>query len=142
MTDTDKLFCVLLVEDDPADAHLTRVAFNEARVLINLRHVEDGQAAMEDLLAGKEQRPNLILLDLNMPRMDGRTFLKRVKSHENLRRIPVVVLTTSDAESDIIASYDLGAAGFIVKPVEIEHFIHQVQQLEDYWVTLVRHPRY
>lgn len=142
MTDTDKLFCVLLVEDDPADAHLTRVAFNEARVLINLRHVEDGQAAMDDLLAGKEQRPNLILLDLNMPRMDGRTFLKRVKSHEHLRRIPVVVLTTSDAESDIIASYDLGAAGFIVKPVEIEHFIHQVQQLEDYWVTLVRHPQH
>lgn len=142
MTKINKLFCVLLVEDDPADAHLTRLAFEEARVLVNLRHVEDGQAAMDDLLAGKEQRPDLILLDLNMPRMDGRTFLKTVKSHADLRRIPVVVLTTSDAESDIVSSYDLGAAGFIVKPVEIDHFIHQVQQLEDYWITLVRRPQH
>jgi CheY-like chemotaxis protein len=141
MTVSNKPFCVLLVEDDPADAHLTRVAFNEARVLVNLRHVEDGQAGMDYLLNAREARPDLILLDLNMPRMDGRSFLKAIKSHESLRRIPVVVLTTSDAENDILASYDLGAAGFIVKPVEIEQFIQQVQQLEDYWISLVRRPQ-
>ncbi|MEI6414732.1 MAG: response regulator, partial [Pseudomonadota bacterium] len=80
------------------------------------------------------------LLDLNMPRMDGRKFLARLKTLDGLRRIPVVILTTSDAESDILASYDLGAAGFIVKPQDVDEFIENVRQLEDYWVSLVHLP--
>ncbi|WP_114418607.1 response regulator [Marinospirillum perlucidum] len=136
--------CILLVEDDPADAHLTRMAFEEGHVRVNLEHVENGEEALaylqgEGPYAGKDT-PDLVLLDLNMPRMDGREFLREVKKLDHLRAIPVVVLTTSDAESDIYASYDQGAAGFVVKPVSIDDFIHQIRKLEDYWFELVRRP--
>lgn len=144
MIDSDSLFRVLLVEDEPADAHLIRLAFEENKVLVNLRHVHDGVEAFNFLRreAGyvDEVQPDLILLDLNMPRMGGRQFLEKVKQDEALRHIPVVVLTTSDSESDILTSYNLGAAGYIVKPVDIDDFIRQVQTLEDYWITLVRKP--
>ncbi|SFX43845.1 response regulator [Marinospirillum alkaliphilum] len=137
-------FCVLLVEDDAADAHLTRMAFEEGRLLVDLQHALDGVDAFDYLHQqgrhSQAPRPDLILLDLNMPRMDGRSFLERIKQDEDFRQIPVVVLTTSEAESDILASYNLGAAGFIVKPVEIDLFIRQVQQLKDYWISLVRLP--
>ncbi len=137
-------FVVLLVEDEPADVHLTRLAFKEGRLLVDMHDVPDGVEALVFLQReGKYQeapRPDLILLDLNMPRMDGKTFLQRFKALEGLRRIPVVILTTSEAESDIVDSYDLGAAGFIVKPVDIDQFIASIQSLEEYWLTLVRRP--
>jgi CheY-like chemotaxis protein len=137
-------FVVLLVEDEPADVHLTRLAFKEGRLLVDVHDVSDGVEALAFLQReGAYQdapRPDLILLDLNMPRMDGKTFLQRFKTLEGLRRIPVVILTTSEAESDIVDSYDLGAAGFIVKPVDIDQFIASIQSLEEYWLTLVRRP--
>ncbi len=137
-------FVVLLVEDEPADVHLTRLAFKEGRLLVDVHDVPDGLEALAFLQReGQYQqapRPDLILLDLNMPRMDGKTFLKRFKALEALQRIPVVILTTSEAESDIVESYDLGAAGFIVKPVDIDQFIRSIQALEDYWLTLVKRP--
>ncbi|WP_252108199.1 MULTISPECIES: response regulator [unclassified Halomonas] len=137
-------FVVLLVEDEPADVHLTKMAFNEGQMMVELHDVGDGVEALEFLqhegVHGDAPRPDLILLDLNMPRMGGRAFLERVKSLDTLRQIPVVVLTTSEAESDIVASYDLGAAGFIVKPVDIEQFIASIRSLEDYWLALVRRP--
>lgn len=145
MIDSDSLFRVLLVEDEPADAHLIRLAFEENKVIVNLRHVLDGVEAFSFLRceAGyvNEAKPDLILLDLNMPRMGGRQFLEKIKQDEALRHIPVVVLTTSDSESDILTSYNLGAAGYIVKPVDVDEFIRQVQTLEDYWVALVRKPK-
>ena len=139
-----KLCTILLVEDDAADAHLTRMAFEEGRVRVDLQHVENGEEAFaylqgEGAYQGKP-KPDLILLDLNMPRMDGREFLREVKKQESFRATPIVVLTTSDAESDIYASYDQGAAGFIVKPVSVDDFVHQIQKLEDYWFELVKRP--
>ena len=137
-------FVVLLVEDEPADVHLTRLAFKEGRLLVDVHDVPDGVEALAFLQReGQYQeapRPDLILLDLNMPRMNGKAFLQRFRALEGLRRIPVVILTTSEAESDIVESYDLGAAGFIVKPVDIDQFIASIQSLEAYWLTLVRRP--
>jgi CheY-like chemotaxis protein len=139
-----KLCTILLVEDDAADAHLTRMAFEEGRVRVDLQHVENGEEAFAYLKGEgvyyNKPKPDLILLDLNMPRMDGRQFLREVKKLENFRAIPVVVLTTSDAESDIYASYDQGAAGFIVKPVSVDDFVHQIRKLEDYWFEFVKRP--
>ncbi|WP_417579904.1 response regulator [Nitrincola sp.] len=138
------LFRVLLVEDELADAHLIRLAFEENNLLVDLRHVNDGVEAFRFLRResgyAEETSPDLILLDLNMPRMNGLTFLEKIKQETAFRHIPVVVLTTSDSESDILRSYDLGASGYVVKPVDIDDFIHQVKTLEDYWITLVRHP--
>ncbi|WP_404472138.1 response regulator [Vreelandella venusta] len=137
-------FKVLLVEDEPADVHLTKMAFNEGKVLVDVHDVGDGVEALaflkQEAPYQDAPKPDLILLDLNMPRMDGKTFLKKFKTLEKLRQIPVVVLTTSEAESDVIDSYDLGASGFIVKPVDIDQFINAIQALEEYWLTLVRRP--
>jgi CheY-like chemotaxis protein len=135
-------FVVLLIEDEPADVHLTKMAFNESKVLVDVHDVGDGLEALAFLKKEKPYadapKPDLILLDLNMPRMDGREFLKHFKGLDSINRIPVVILTTSEAETDVVASYDLGASGFIVKPVDIEQFIGAIQTLEDYWLTLVR----
>lgn len=145
MPDNKYAFTVLLVEDEPADVHLTRMAFNEGRMLVNVENVSNGVEAMAFLQqTGDYQnatRPDLILLDLNMPRMDGKTFMKHFKQLGSLSRIPVIVLTTSEAENDIIESYDLGASGFIVKPVDIDQFISSIQTLEDYWLALVKRPQ-
>jgi len=142
MSDSD--FVVLLVEDEPADVHLTKMAFRESKVLVDVHDVGDGVEALEFLERKgpytNAPRPDLILLDLNMPRLDGKGFLERFKKLEAFRNIPVVILTTSDAETDVIASYDLGAKGFIVKPVDIEQFIAAIQTLENYWLTLVKRP--
>ena len=139
----DGPFVVLLVEDDPADAHLTRAAFRMGRFLIDLRHVFDGVEAFDYLRRRGDAfadapRPDLILLDLNMPRMDGREFLAEIKTDPDLCRIPVVVLTTSDVERDIAASYRLSAAGYVVKPVDMEQFCAVVGRLQDYWFSIVR----
>jgi CheY-like chemotaxis protein len=135
-------FVVLLIEDEPADVHLTKMAFNESKVLVDVHDVGDGLEALAFLKKEKPYadapKPDLILLDLNMPRMDGREFLKHFKGLDSINRIPVVILTTSEAETDVVASYDLGASGFIVKPIDIEQFIGAIQTLEDYWLTLVR----
>jgi len=139
-------FDILLVEDEPADAHLVRSALQEGRVFCKLHHVVDGIDALAFLRHQGEQyqsvpRPDMILLDLNMPRMNGGEFLAVVKADEALKAIPVVVLTTSDVERDIIASYHLGAAGYITKPVDMEQFIDAIRQVGDYWFVLTRLPK-
>ena len=145
ISDTAHPFDILLVEDEPADAHLVRSALKESRVLCNLHHVFDGVEALEFLhhqgaACAQAPRPDLILLDLNMPRMNGREFLAAVKDDVELKGIPVVVLTTSDVERDVVASYHLGAAGYITKPVDMEQFIDAVRQLGNYWFVLTRLP--
>lgn len=138
-------FHILLVEDDEGDAHLTRLALREGRLLAQVHHVYDGLEAL-DFLRGchvrhpQSPRPDLILLDLNMPRMDGREFLSAVKQDDDLRAIPVVVLTTSDVERDIDASYRRGASGYITKPVGMDQFIEAVRALDEYWFSVVRLP--
>ncbi|MGC2856878.1 response regulator [Novispirillum sp. DQ9] len=138
-------FNILLVEDDEGDAHLTRLALREGRLLAQVHHVYDGVEALAFLRGTHAKhadapRPDLILLDLNMPRMDGREFLTEVKRDEDLRSIPVVVLTTSDVERDIDASYRRGASGYITKPVGMDQFIDAVRALDDYWFSVVRLP--
>lgn len=137
---------VLLVEDEPADAHLVRLAFAEGQVPVDLHHVPDGVEAFAFLhregAYANVPRPDLILLDLNMPRMDGRQFLKKIKLDAALRSLPVVVLTTSDAERDLLDSYQHFAAGFIVKPVDVDDFIKLASGIGDYWVNIVRLPEH
>jgi len=145
MSDTRKLI-VLLVEDEPADAHLVRLAFEESKVLVDLHHVGDGVEAFAFLRRegayANMPTPELILLDLNMPRMDGRQFLQKIKVDAALHGLPVVVLTTSDAERDLLDSYNNFAAGFIVKPVDVDTFIKIVRGIGDYWVSIVRLPNH
>lgn len=138
-------FHILLVEDSQVDAHLTRAALEENRFAVSMHHVTDGIEALEYLRQQGQTfadglRPDLILLDLNMPRMNGREFLTAMKADPNLSDIPVVILTTSDVEQDVIASYKLGAAGYVTKPVDLEQFIHAINQLGNYWFKLVRVP--
>lgn len=143
---TDSLpFVILLAEDEPADAHLVKAALAENRILTDLHHVVDGREVLEFLRRegprfANAPRPDLILLDLNMPRMDGRECLAALKKDPVLHGIPVVILTTSEVERDIVASYNLGASGYIAKPVDIEQFIAAVRHLGDYWIKLVRLP--
>ena len=130
---------VLLVEDDPGDVLMTREAFEHNKVRNSLHVVGDGVEAMEFLRAGT--RPDLILLDLNLPRKDGREVLAEIKSDESLRSIPVVVLTTSEAEEDILRSYDLHANAYVTKPVDFDRFIDVIRQIDDFFVTVVKLPR-
>jgi chemotaxis family two-component system response regulator Rcp1 len=136
---------VLLVEDSPGDVRLTREALKEGKVRNNLSVVSDGVEAMEFLRReGKyadAPRPDIVLLDLNMPRKDGREVLAEMKSDENLKRIPVVILTTSEAEQDILRTYDLHANCYLTKPVDLEQFISIVKSVEDFWLTIVQLPR-
>ena len=141
-----KPFVILLAEDEPADAHLVKAALNEHRILAELQHVVDGREALDYLRRNGARfadapRPNLILLDLNMPRMDGREFLAAIKQDPDLRDIPVVILTTSEVERDVVASYNLGAAGYITKPVDVIQFMNAIRDLGDYWFELVRLPQ-
>ena len=140
----DNRLQVLLVEDEPADANLVRLAFEEGHVLVDLHHVGDGVDAFEFLRReGRHEdapAPDLILLDLNMPRMDGREFLRKIKLEDAFKAIPVVVMTTSEAETDMVASYCGGAAGFIVKPMDVADFINKVKGLGNYWIAVVRLP--
>jgi CheY-like chemotaxis protein len=130
---------VLLVEDDPGDVVLIQEAFEYNKVRNSLRVVGDGVAALE-FLRSTETRPDLILLDLNLPRMDGREVLAEVKSDPALRSIPVVVLTTSKAEEDILRSYDLHANAYVTKPVDFNRFIEVVRQIDAFFVTVVKLP--
>ena len=135
---------ILLVEDNPADVRLTREALKEAKISNQLHVAEDGVIAMEFLRQqGKfadAPRPHLILLDLNLPRKDGREVLMEIKDDDRLKRIPVVVLTTSSAEEDILRSYNLHANCYVTKPVELDQFITIVKSIEDFWLTIVRLP--
>ena len=135
---------ILLVEDNPADVRLTQEALKEAKVVNRLSVVMDGEEAMAFLRRegrhAEAPRPDLILLDLNLPRKDGREVLAEVKADERLRRIPVVILTTSKSEEDVLRSYDLHANCFISKPVGLEQFLRVVESIEDFWLSVVRLP--
>jgi CheY-like chemotaxis protein len=130
---------VLLVEDDPGDVVLIQEAFEHNKVRNRLHVVGDGVEAMDFLRAGSE-RPDLILLDLNLPRKDGREVLAEVKGDAELRTIPIVVLTTSKAEEDILRSYDLHANAYVTKPVDFNRFIEVVRQIDEFFVTVVKLP--
>ena len=147
MNNPRKPFTILLADDDPEDRMLTRDALAESRCANQLDNVGDGEELMDYLhrrgkyahLAGTPL-PGLILLDLNMPRKDGREALKEIKSDPHLRRIPVVVLTTSKAEEDIYRTYDLGVNSFISKPVKFDGLVTIMQTLSRYWVEFVELP--
>ena len=124
---------ILLVEDDEVDAMTTQRAFKDLKVVNELVHVINGEEALEYLRDNSNMKPCLILLDLNMPRMNGIEFLKVAKADNSLRKIPVVVLTTSKEEHDVVQSFDLSVAGYIVKPVDYEKFVEAVRALEMYW---------
>ena len=132
---------VLLVEDNPDDVELMRIGFRRAKFAVNLHHVGDGEQCMAFLRREAPYtdapRPDLILLDLNMPRMDGREVLAEIDKDDTLNQIPVVVLTSSDADSDVLASYRLSCSSYIVKPVDFEQFSSVVRGIGDYWFTLV-----
>jgi len=135
---------ILLVEDDPGDVELTREGLATGKVHVNLNVVDNGEKALQYLrgegpYAGVS-RPDLILLDLNMPVKDGRETLKEIKSDKDFRSIPVCILTTSQAETDVLKSYDLGANCYITKPIGFESFMHVVNCIEEFWFTLVKLP--
>ncbi|WP_324653268.1 response regulator [Georgenia sp. H159] len=135
---------VLLVEDDPGDVLMTEEAFAEYKVANRLTVVSDGESAMSYLHKQGQYAdaptPDLVLLDLNLPRMDGREVLAELKEDPELRRIPVVVLTTSEAEEDILRSYNLHANAYVTKPVDFERFISVVRKIDDFFVSVVRLP--
>lgn len=135
---------ILLVEDSDADVRLTQEVLTESKVHNNLLIANNGQEAMACLRKqgryGTTARPDLILLDLNMPVMDGREVLAEIKQDLNLKRIPVVILTTSKAEEDVLKSYNLHANCYITKPVDLEQFITVVKYIEDFWLAIVKLP--
>jgi two-component system, chemotaxis family, response regulator Rcp1 len=135
---------ILLVEDNPGDVRLTREALKEGKVVNNLQIVEDGEEALSYLRRQgpytQATRPDLILLDLNLPKKSGREVLAEIKEDPDLRRIPVVILTVSEAEQDIIKSYNLHANCYITKPVNLEQFMDVVQSIENFWLTVVMLP--
>jgi CheY-like chemotaxis protein len=144
MVDDNRPVEILLVEDNPGDERLTREALKEGKVYSNLHWVKDGVEAMEFLRrGGKHQgvpRPDIILLDLNLPKKDGREVLQDIKNDPELKRIPVVVLTTSKAEEDVLRTYNLHANCYVTKPVDLEKFIVVVRSIDRFWLTVVTLP--
>jgi len=135
---------ILLVEDNPGDVRLTYEALKEAKVLNQIAAVSDGDEALE-YLNGRGRhvgapRPDLILLDLNLPKRDGREVLAEIKKDPNLKRIPVVILTTSRAESDVLRAYNLHANCYVTKPVDLEQFLTVIRSIQEFWLTIVRLP--
>ncbi|MFJ4205400.1 response regulator [Streptomyces sviceus] len=137
---------VLLVEDDPGDELMTREAFEDNKIGNTLHVVRDGEEALDFLYRRGDHteapEPDLILLDLNLPKYDGRQVLEKIKSDPELAHIPVVVLTTSAAEEDILRSYKLHANAYVTKPVDLDQFIAAVRQIDDFFVQVVRLPRH
>ena len=135
---------ILLVEDNPGDVRLTKERFKEGKVINNLYVTEDGEEAMAFLHREEPYqempRPDIILLDLNLPKKDGREVLEEIKSDPDLRRIPVIVLTTSKAEEDILKTYNLHANCYITKPVNLEEFILITKSIESFWLSIVKLP--
>lgn len=136
---------ILLVEDDPGDELMTREAFEDNKIGNNLHVARDGEEALEFLYRqGRHPdapRPDLILLDLNLPKYDGRQVLEKIKADPDLSHIPVVVLTTSAAEEDILRSYRLHANAYVTKPVDLDQFVAAIKQIDDFFVQVVRLPR-
>ena len=145
MPETAEVIDVLLVEDDPGDVLMTREAFADHDLDNTLHVVGDGVEALQFLRRegahADAPTPDLVLLDLNLPRMDGREVLAELKADPELRRIPVVVLTTSEAEEDVLRSYSLHANAYVTKPVDFDRFVQVVQQIDDFFVSVVRLPR-
>lgn len=136
---------VLLVEDNPGDVRLTQEALKDGRVMVNLTVAADGVEALEILrrtgaFSGRA-RPDLILLDLNLPRKNGREVLEEIKADEELKRIPVIVMTTSKAEQDVYKAYNLNANCYVTKPVDLDDFLNVVRSIEDFWLTIVTLPQ-
>jgi CheY-like chemotaxis protein len=135
---------ILLVEDNPGDAELTKEAFKEGKIANNIEVVVDGEQAMEYLRKEGEYAqsitPDIILLDLNLPKKDGREVLHEIKNDENLKKIPVIILTTSQAEEDVQNAYDNHANCFIRKPVDMNKFIEVAHQVENFWLSIVKLP--
>ena len=136
---------ILLVEDNPGDVRLTQEVLKDGKVRNNMSVVMDGVDAISFLQQTGEYagapRPDIILLDLNLPKKDGREVLAEIKADSNLKHIPVVVLTTSSAEQDIFRSYDLHANCYVTKPVDLDQFIKVMKMIEDFWLTIVKLPR-
>lgn len=141
-----KPFSILLIEDNPGDVRLTKEAFKEGNISMDLSVVMDGVEAIQYLRKQGPfedvRTPDLILLDLNLPKKDGREVLKDIKVDEDLRRIPVVVLTTSNAETDILKSYNLYANCYINKPVDFDSFFKVIKRIEEFWLSTVMLPSY
>lgn len=135
---------ILLVDDSPGDVALVEEAFREWRIGNKLKVAEDGEQALQFLRKeGRfqdEKRPDLILLDLNLPRKNGREVLEAVKADENLRSIPVIILTTSDAEQDVLKAYNLHANCYLTKPIDMDEFIQKIRAMEEFWLMWVRLP--
>ncbi len=135
---------ILLVEDDPGDVLITREAIEGSKVANRLNVVSNGEEALQFLQREAPftdaPRPGLILLDLNLPRLDGREVLARIKSDPDLRRIPIVVLTTSSSDEDIVRSYDLHANAYVTKPVDFDQFMSVVRQIDEFFVSIVALP--
>ncbi|WP_373270778.1 response regulator [Nostoc sp. T09] len=135
---------VLLVEDNPGDALLTRIALEDSKISVHLNVVEDGVEAMAFLRKqdkyAKVPHPDIVLLDLNLPKKDGREVLAEIKGDEHLKRIPVVVLTTSQAEEDILKAYNLAANCYITKPVDFDQFVKIIRSIENFWFAIVKLP--
>jgi CheY-like chemotaxis protein len=135
---------ILLVEDNPADIRLTKEALVEGKIRNELDVVDNGEMALWYLRRmdgyAKAPRPDLILLDLNLPRKNGHEVLAEIKADQQLKRIPVVILTTSSAEKDVLSTYDLHANCYITKPVDLNQFMEVVKTIEDFWLTIVRLP--
>ena len=140
-----RLVEILLVEDNPGDVRLTKEAMKEGKIRNNLSVASDGVEAMAFLRReGKyadAPRPDVVLLDLNLPKKDGRSVLKEIKEDPNLRRIPVVILTSSKADEDVLNSYDLHANCFVTKPGDLEQFIDVVKSVEGFWLQIVKLPK-
>jgi chemotaxis family two-component system response regulator Rcp1 len=141
---TGEVIDILLVEDNEGDARLAREAMRDSKIRNALHHVADGEEAMAFLRRqgrfSAAPRPDLILLDLNLPRKDGREVLAEIKADEDLKRIPVVILTVSSAEEDILKVYNLHANCYITKPIDLQQFVKVVRSIEDFWLTIVKLP--
>ena len=139
-----KVIEILLIEDNIGDARLTMEALKEGKVKNNLSVIYDGVEAIDFLFRRNKYllapRPDLILLDLNLPKKNGREVLAEIKEHESLKRIPIVVLTTSKSEEDILSTYNLHANCYITKPIDLGKFLNVVKSIEDFWLTLVQLP--
>jgi CheY-like chemotaxis protein len=145
MTPAGRAIDILLVEDDPGDELITREAFEHNKIKSNLHVAHDGEEGLDFLYRRGEfddaPEPDLILLDLNLPKYDGRQLLEQIKSDANLCHIPVVVLTTSSAEEDVLRSYKLHANAYVTKPVDVDQFMSAVRQIDEFFVKVVRLPQ-
>ena len=140
-----KIIDILLVEDNPGDVRLAQEALKESKVRNRLHIVNDGMAATDFLFKRNDYkdapRPDLIILDLNLPKKDGREVLAEIKADENLKRIPIVIFTTSKAEADILKTYNLHANCYITKPLNFDKFMEVIKSIEDFWLTIVKLPK-